>query len=93
MTTHETRPDGLDAPEDRDGAAGSPGVLARRSIPDASVDPLLRAADPVAAAEEHVAATALRETLPGPDGGGRVGLELEMHLVDLERPGRRPIWD
>lgn len=86
MTTHDTRPDGLDAPAE-------PGVLARRSLPDASVDPLLRAADPVAAAEEHVAATALRETAPGPGGGGRVGLELEMHLVDLERPGRRPIWD
>ena len=53
MTTHDTRPDGLDAPAE-------PGVLARRSLPDASVDPLLRAADPVAAAEEHVAATALR---------------------------------
>ncbi|WP_082534193.1 ergothioneine biosynthesis glutamate--cysteine ligase EgtA [Marmoricola sp. Leaf446] len=93
MTSQETRPEGLTTPTttDRDGEA--PSVLARRRLPDVSSDPLLRAADPVAAAEEHVAATALRETPPGPEGGGRVGLELEMHLVDLERPGRRPIWD
>lgn len=79
--------------ETRDPHEQAPTVLARRRLPDASLDPLLRAADPVAAAEEHVAATALRETPPGAEGGGRVGLELEMHLVDLERPGRRPIWD
>ncbi len=50
-------------------------------------DPLLRAVDPVEAAREHVAAHALNA-----DSGGRVGLELEFHLVDLAQPGRRPSW-
>jgi len=36
----------------------------------------------------HVAAAALRDT---PDVG-RVGLELELHLVDLRLPARRPDW-
>ncbi|MGZ4486909.1 MAG: hypothetical protein ACXVW1_03205, partial [Nocardioides sp.] len=38
-------------------------------------------------ARAHVAATALR-----PDTGGRVGLELELHLVDLDQVGVRPGW-
>jgi glutamate--cysteine ligase len=50
-------------------------------------DPLVVARDPLEAARAHVAAGALR-----PDSGGRVGLELEMHLVDLARPGARPSW-
>jgi glutamate--cysteine ligase len=45
------------------------------------------AADPVAAAREYIAGTALRES-----PGGQVGLELEFHLVDLARPERRPDW-
>jgi glutamate--cysteine ligase len=44
-------------------------------------------ADPVAVAREYVESTALR-----PDGRGRVGLELEAHLVDLAQPERRPEW-
>ena len=44
--------------------------------------------DPVATARDHVAQHALT-----PDSGGRVGLELEYHLVDLADPGRRPSWD
>lgn len=61
--------------------------------PDAAErDLLLAADDPVAAAEQHVAVAALRETPSPQDGGGRVGLELEMHLVDLRQPGRRPEW-
>jgi glutamate--cysteine ligase len=50
-------------------------------------DPLVAARDPLEAARAHVAATALR-----PDSDGRVGLELELHLVDLARPGVRPSW-
>lgn len=51
------------------------------------VDDLALGGDPVAAAHDHIAATALR---PGTDR--RVGLELELHLVDLARPDRRPSW-
>ena len=68
-----------------DGAAAPDRVLARRTLPHDDV--LLTAVDPVAAALDHVASTALTE-----DTGGRVGLELELHLVDLARPSRRPIW-
>jgi glutamate--cysteine ligase len=50
-------------------------------------DPLVVARDPLEAARAHVAAVALR-----PDISGRVGLELEQHLVDLARPGARPSW-
>jgi glutamate--cysteine ligase len=50
------------------------------------VDPL-DCADPVAAATAHVAAGAL-----WPGDQHRVGLELELHLVELARPGRRPTW-
>lgn len=39
-------------------------------------------------AAEHVAARAFRD---GPVG--RVGLELELHLVDLDAPLRRPSWE
>jgi glutamate--cysteine ligase len=41
----------------------------------------------LADARQHVADAALR-----PDDRGRVGLELEFHLVDLARPARRPDW-
>jgi glutamate--cysteine ligase len=51
-------------------------------------DVFLTAADPVEAARQHLAETTLRA-----DAGGRVGLELEHHLVDLADPGRRPTWD
>lgn len=39
-------------------------------------------------AREHVVAGALRAS----DRVGRVGLELEFHVVDLARPHRRPSW-
>ena len=51
-------------------------------------DVFLTSADPVEAARQHLAETTLRA-----DAGGRVGLELEHHLVDLADPGRRPTWD
>ena len=51
-------------------------------------DPLVGSADPVEAARQHLAETTLRA-----DAGGRVGLELEHHLVDLAHPDRRPTWD
>ena len=44
-----------------------------------------RARDPLATARQHVAGAALAES-----AGGRVGLELEFHLVDLAHPERRP---
>jgi glutamate--cysteine ligase len=51
-------------------------------------DLLLTAADPVAAARNHIVETALTASTIG-----RVGLELEFHLVDLNAPARRPSWD
>jgi glutamate--cysteine ligase len=51
-------------------------------------DVFLTSADPVEAARRHLAETTLHA-----DAGGRVGLELEHHLVDLTDPGRRPTWD
>jgi glutamate--cysteine ligase len=51
-------------------------------------DLLLTTADPVAAARNHIVETALT-----PSSVGRVGLELEFHLVDLDAPARRPAWD
>jgi glutamate--cysteine ligase len=51
-------------------------------------DPLADAADPVELARQHVATSALHA-----DVGGRVGLELEYHLVDLAQPARRPTWN
>ena len=50
-------------------------------------DLLLASSDPLETARRHVAETALTD---GP--GGRVGLELEFHLVDLVHPARRPTW-
>ncbi len=50
-------------------------------------DLLLASADPVETARQHIAEAALKA-----DAGGRVGLELEFHLVDLAQPGRRPSW-
>ena len=43
--------------------------------------------DPVEAARQHIAESALHA-----DAGGRVGLELEYHLVALAHPERRPTW-
>jgi glutamate--cysteine ligase len=51
------------------------------------VDPLAEPAGALAAAREHIVGTAL-----SPGRAGRVGLELEFHLVDLADPGRRPGW-
>ncbi|KNX39378.1 hypothetical protein VV01_10720 [Luteipulveratus halotolerans] len=48
---------------------------------------MLDTRDPVEAARAHLAEDALRD---GPLGA--VGIELEMHLVDLRRPERRPRW-
>jgi glutamate--cysteine ligase len=56
-------------------------------VAEPSEDPLLTALDPVEAAREHIIGTALTESV-----GGRVGLELEFHLVDLREPDRRPSW-
>lgn len=54
---------------------------------ESAADLLLAAADPVETARRHIAGAALT------DGStGRVGLELELHLVDLADPGRRPTW-
>ncbi len=55
--------------------------------PRSGEDPLLAATDPLETARRHVAGTALH-----PDAGDRVGLELELHLVDLADPARRPTW-
>ena len=52
-------------------------------------DALHLSPDPVATARARVAAGALTET---PPGSGLVGLELELHLVDLADPARRPDW-
>jgi glutamate--cysteine ligase len=51
-------------------------------------DALTDSADPVEAARQHVAESALTAS-----DGGLVGLELEFHLVDLAEPGRRPRWE
>ncbi|WP_375497841.1 ergothioneine biosynthesis glutamate--cysteine ligase EgtA [uncultured Jatrophihabitans sp.] len=53
-------------------------------------DPLHLSVDPLATARAHVADTALAGT---PAGSGLVGLELELHLVDLADPAQRPGWD
>ncbi|WP_460808086.1 ergothioneine biosynthesis glutamate--cysteine ligase EgtA [Nocardioides salsibiostraticola] len=47
----------------------------------------LEGSDAVAEATTYIAAAALSES-----PGGRVGLELEFHLVDLVTPQRRPEW-
>ncbi|MET0838039.1 MAG: glutamate-cysteine ligase family protein, partial [Marmoricola sp.] len=54
---------------------------------DLPEDLLLTSSDPLEAARRHVAEAALTD---GP--GGRVGLELEFHLVDLAHPAQRPTW-
>lgn len=50
-------------------------------------DALAGAPDPVETARERIATAALRAGIEG-----RVGLELELHLVDLAAPLRRPDW-
>ncbi len=57
--------------------------------PDDAVHQPARAVD---AARAHIAAGALRDETAATRGAQRVGLELEMHLVDLADPGRRPTW-
>lgn len=63
----------------------------RRALSAATVDPLDEPLEPsprgVERARAHIAETALR-----PSAGNSVGLELEFHLVDLDRPERRPDW-
>ena len=44
-------------------------------------------ADPLETARQHVAESALVAS-----AGGQVGLELELHLVDLSQPAQRPRW-
>ena len=63
-------------------------TFAHARVDDPADDPLLTSADPLETARQHVAETALVA-----DDGGRVGLELEFHLVDLVTPQRRPDWD
>ncbi|MCW2806545.1 MAG: hypothetical protein JWQ93_500 [Marmoricola sp.] len=65
----------------------APHIIAGSIGSDGSDDPLLNGADPVEAARQHVVEAALAA-----DEGGRVGLELEFHLVDLAQPDRRPRW-
>jgi len=50
-------------------------------------DALAGVADPVESARERICAAALR-----PGTTRQVGLELELHLVDLAQPLRRPDW-
>jgi glutamate--cysteine ligase len=50
-------------------------------------DPLLVSSEPLETARRHVAEASL---IDGPVG--RVGLELELHVVDLVQPARRPTW-
>jgi len=54
---------------------------------DSHEDALLASSDPLDTARRHIAEAALAD---GPVG--RVGLELEFHLVDLVHPARRPTW-
>jgi glutamate--cysteine ligase len=63
-------------------------MTAQSTISTPVDDLLLVARDPVEAARQHIAEGALTESAVGP-----VGLELEMHLVDLGDPARRPGWD
>ncbi|GAB2479907.1 glutamate--cysteine ligase family protein [Jatrophihabitans fulvus] len=53
----------------------------------AAADPFDDPATALDVAREHIIAAALTSAPPG-----RVGLELELHLVDLADPGRRPEW-
>lgn len=50
-------------------------------------DPFEASGEPVESARQHISEAALT-----PNPGGRVGLELEFHLVDLGEPARRPGW-
>ena len=59
--------------------------MSAQTVPES--DALAGVADPVAAARERISAAALR-----PGTARRVGLELELHLVDLATPLRRPGW-
>ena len=52
-------------------------------------EPLADPAHAFDAARAHITRTALHD---GPADEARVGLELEMHLVDLADPRRRPTW-
>lgn len=49
--------------------------------------PLHEVGDPMEVARAHVVGNALRES-----DIGQVGLELELHLVPLDDPSRRPAW-
>lgn len=63
-------------------------MTAQPAATSLATTPLAQAPDPVEEARAYVARQALR-----PDSRGRVGLELEFHLVDLALPARRPGWD
>jgi glutamate--cysteine ligase len=52
-----------------------------------TADPLVVAQDPLEAAREHLVENALTDSHVG-----RVGLELEFHLVGLADPAQRPTW-
>ncbi len=63
------------------------GVDSRNPLLVAGVEGVLAPGDPVEAARQLIAGGAFaRSTV------GRVGLELEFHLVDLAQPGKRPSW-
>ena len=59
--------------------------MSAQTLPES--DALAGVADPVAAARQWISAAALR-----PGTARQVGLELELHLVDLGQPLRRPGW-
>lgn len=61
--------------------------MTAQTMQDLAGDHVFAGRDPVAAAASYVAARALVPTTTR-----RVGLELEMHLVDLDRPRVRPTW-
>ncbi|HEU4811865.1 MAG TPA: ergothioneine biosynthesis glutamate--cysteine ligase EgtA [Nocardioides sp.] len=61
--------------------------MTAQPVSHATDDPLLDDRDPVAAARQYVGDAALHS---GEER--RVGLELELHLVDLAKPARRPAW-
>ncbi len=63
--------------------------VGNRSRPlDAGAESALDPRDPVGSARELIAGAALATSTVG-----RVGLELEFHLVDRAEPRRRPSWD
>lgn len=61
--------------------------MTAQTVQELASDDVFAGRDPVAAAASYVAARALVPTTTR-----RVGLELELHLVDLARPGVRPTW-